>query len=267
MAQTQSEGLLVTEKVIEDYLIHIKQRGRSEGTIQNYKRKLRQLYAMLPEDKMVRWDTLSELRKTLQEQGGSNAAINIFIAAANGLVEYCGRRELQLKDALEHNNHIAPELTRAEYLCLLSAAKALDRERTYLLIKTIVNTGLYVREVELVTVEAVQSGRVAVPGRGIVPLSPCLCDELMAYCNRRGTSRGPVFTTEEGKPMHRSTIAIDIKRLAADAHVQEEKCTLMALRRLYLATQENILAGLAVIVEERHDRIFEEEQLTIGWGV
>ena len=51
-------------------------------------------------------------------------------------------------------SELQPELTRTEYLRLLQTARALGRERVYLLVKLFGTTGLTVQELEKVTVEA-----------------------------------------------------------------------------------------------------------------
>lgn len=45
--------------------------------------------------------------------------MNTHLSAANGLMEYMGRRDLQLVGALEADKGLQPELSRVEYLRLL----------------------------------------------------------------------------------------------------------------------------------------------------
>ncbi len=261
----RAEGFLLNDGMISAFLEAMAQRGRAPGTLAAYRRKLNQLYTLLPEDKIIRRGTLHTLRQSLQSQERSGSSINLFCSAANSLLGFYGRRELQLTEVLEQDEAIAPELTRSEYLRLLSTARQQEKERIYLLIKVLVNTGIYIRELPLVTAEAIQTGRLTVPQRGSVPITSCLCGELKQYARRVGISAGPVFLNCRGKPLNRTAIYTEIQRLAGSARVDREKCTPMSMRRLYLATQEDIRQSLALLLEQSHDRLFETEQLTYGW--
>ena len=57
------------------------------------------------------------------------------MVAANGYLEYMGAREFQVVDKLDAVADPQPELTRSEYLRLLSTARSLEREQVYLLVK------------------------------------------------------------------------------------------------------------------------------------
>lgn len=76
--------------------------------------------------------------------GCSPAAINQFIVAANGYLEYMGAREYQVVDKLDEVADAQPELTRSEYLWLLSTARVLEREQVDLQVKLFGNTDLLV---------------------------------------------------------------------------------------------------------------------------
>ena len=122
--------------------------------------------------------------------------MNIHLTAANGLLDHKGRRDLQLLGQLDVVPEIQPELTRAEYLRLLQAAKGLSRERSYLLVKVFALTGIRVGELERVTAEAVKEGRLLITADGeqrYVPLPNCLRRELLDYLDRQRIRDGPVF--------------------------------------------------------------------------
>ena len=64
------------------------------------------------------------------------------MSAANSFLEWLGCREFQLTGRLSCGRDAQLELTRSEYLRLLSTARALRQERVYLLIKLFTSTGL-----------------------------------------------------------------------------------------------------------------------------
>lgn len=159
-------GAEITPEAIRAYLDTLSGRGRSRGTIQVYAARLEALYAGLPPDKRISPGTLAAWRETLLAQGYSPGTVNTHLSAANGLLDYLGRRDLQLVGQLEPEPAVRPELTRAEYLRLLQAARSLEKERTYLLVKVFALLGLPVGELPRLTVEQVQAGHVLVRGNG-----------------------------------------------------------------------------------------------------
>ena len=138
-------GLRLTPDDLEAYLDDLSRRGRVSGTLETYRRNIHALYEDLPEDKMVRPGTLRQWQRELLEGGYSPRTVNARISAANGLVSFLGRRDLQFVGALEVED-VQPELTRTEYLRLLTTARALDKERLYLLVKLFGCTGIPVQE-------------------------------------------------------------------------------------------------------------------------
>ena len=129
--------------------------------------------------------------------------INSNVAEVNGLLDFLGHRELQLPGQLDVGGDDQPELTRTEYLRLLSAARLLERERTYLLVKLFATTGIGVQDVPLVTVEAVRDGSVPRP---MSAFPPPWRAELLDYCGRMGLTSGPVFVTRTGRTLCRTAI-------------------------------------------------------------
>ena len=249
-----SAGTRITPEAIQSYLDGLAAKGRGTGTVQNYTNKLLTFYEELPADKRVTRGALEDWRRTLLERGYSPNTVNTYLTAVNGLLAHMDRRDLQLVDRLELQPEVQPELTRAEYLRLLGAARALDRERTYLLVKLFVLTGLRVGEVPHVTVAAVESGRMKAAGpggkTGYRSIPTCLREELQNYLRRTGVSAGQVFVTRNGRPMRRTQISMEIRALSQTARVAEEKCNPRCLRKLYLATQAEIDRSVRLLAEQ-----------------
>ena len=201
-------------------------------------------------------------------EGYSPGTANTHVSAANGLLAYLGRRDLQLIGQLDTEEEIQPELSRTEYLRLLATARNLGRERTYLMVKVFALTGIRVSELNRVMVRAVEEGRVltACDGRAQYVLIPaCLQKELAVYLRRVGITAGPVFVTRSGRPMRRTQVSGEIRTLCRDARVDGDKSNPRCLRRLYQVTQERIRDSVQILAEQAHERMLEEEQLTVGW--
>ena len=260
--------LTVTWEEVCRYLDSLAARGRRRETIQVYRPKLEAFYHFLPEDKRVAADTLELWRAALLREGYSPGTANTHVSAANGLLAYLGRRDLQLIGQLDTEGEIQPELSRTEYLRLLATARNLGRERTYLMVKVFALTGIRVSELNRVTVRAVEEGRVltACDGRAQYVLIPaCLQKELTVYLRRVGITAGPVFVTRSGRPMRRTQVSGEIRTLCRDARVDGDKSNPRCLRRLYQVTQERIRDSVQILAEQAHERMLEEEQLTVGW--
>ena len=232
-------GVRIGPEEIRGYLEGLSARGRSRGTVQIYAARLRALYDGLPPDKRIAPGTLAAWRQALLERGYSPGTVNTHLSAANGLLDYLGRRDLQLMGQLEADSAASqPELTRVEYLRLLQAARTLGRERTYLLVKVFALTGIRVRELPQVTVEAVR---------------------------RQGLAAGPVFVTRNRRTMSRTQVTAEVQALGRDARVEEAKCTPRCLRKLYQAAQADIERSVRLLAEQTYQRMLDAEQLSAGW--
>jgi len=261
-------GVLLTQESIEQFLDACQSRGRVEGTLQWYRRGLNRLYQALPEDKFIRQGALERWREELVEMEYTPGTVNMFLSIANSYLDFVGHRECQLASQLKPKSSLQPELTREEYVQLLRTAKALDKERLYLLVKLFASTGLSVQELPNVTVEAVQKGEIVhfphkVEQRVRIP--ECLRKELLGYIRRNGYTSGPIFQNKDGGPLNRTYVSTAIRRLCMEARVPEEKGNPRCLKRLYQNTRSDIENNVALLVEQALDRVLEQEQSAIGW--
>ena len=261
-------GVLLTQESIEQFLDACQSRGRVEGTLQWYRRGLNRLYQALPEDKFIRQGALERWREELVEMEYTPGTVNMFLSIANSYLDFVGHRECQLASQLKPKSSLQPELTREEYVQLLRTAKALDKERLYLLVKLFASTGLSVQELPNVTVEAVQEGEIVhfphkVEQRVRIP--ECLRKELSGYIRRNGYTSGPIFQNKDGGPLNRTYVSIAIRRLCVEARIPEEKGNPRCLKRLYQNTRSDSENNVAMLVEQALDRVLEQEQSAIGW--
>ena len=262
------DGYRLSQKDVEAYLDDLASRNATENTVANYRRSLSMFSEWLPEDRLVNEARVNDYQKNLLAKY-TPRTVNMKLTAVNGLLRYLGLRQYQSTANVKVDPiEIRPELTRNEYLRMLSAAKQNEDKRLYLLIKLFATTGITVQEVDNVTVEAVQEGKVVTyPGRvrHEVRIPPCVQEELLDYIHELGYRSGPIFLTRDGHPLERTTIATMIKRLSRYSGLPAEKCTARCLRQLYTETQENIKANVAVMLQMTYDRLLEQEQITYGW--
>ena len=260
-AGRESAELKLTEECIASFLEELARKGRTPGTLDTYQRNICSLYDALPEDKTLLPGTLDRWQQDMLAEGYSPRTVNTRLSVANHLVAFLGRRELQTRGTLQIGEGGTPELTRREYLRLLSTARILGKERIYLLVKLFGSTDLAVGDLGQLTVEALR-GEEACPAR----LPDFLRRELLDYARRESITSGPVFCTKRGKPLGRTAVTDSMKQLCRDARVEEEKVNPRCLRRLWQTTRDGFRAQLDRMVEQAWDCLLETEQLSIGWN-
>lgn len=259
----ETVGIRLSEKRVSEYLNKLESLDCAPVTLQSYRRNLKHLFCFLNDDKYIQAGTLAAWQNHLLEAGYSTQTINVCTTTANGLMVYLGHMELQAK-RLPKEKIFQPELTRAEYLRLLSAARMLGKERAYLLVKVFGAVGLSVGDVEKLTAEAVRAGEIEISHEAL-RIPEGLQKELLHFMKEEGIAAGPVFLTKGGKPQGRTVITGMIKSLCRDARVSEEKANPRCLRKLYLTTQAGIRENLSLLAEQSYDRMLELEQNSIGW--
>ena len=178
-----------------------------------------------------------------------------MLASVNSLCKYLGCHDCTVKFLRAQKNIYSSEdreLTKGEYLSLVSAAK--KNERLCLIMQTICSTGIRVSELEYFTVEAACRGEVTVNCKNktrniIVPSR--LRKKLQQYIKRYGISSDVIFRTRSGRPMDRSNICSEMKKLCARVGVCAKKVFPHNLRKLFARTfyaVEKDIAKLADIL-------------------
>lgn len=253
---------------IDLYLQDVASRGCKQGTLENYRRSLLNFFDWLPEGKQVSREKVYEYQEYLIGKYTSRT-VNMKMTAINGILGFLDLREYQstVKASVD-DAAIQPELSRNEYLRMLSAAKAIGDERLYLIIKLFGTTGIAVQEFDKVTVEAVRSGTIVTfPNRNRLALRipACVQSELLEYAKEKGVKSGPIFLTREGRPLGRTTLSNMVPHIARYAKVEESKCTPRCLQKLYAETWDTIKSNVNVMLQMTYDKLLEQEQVIYGW--
>ena len=264
----ESSYYVLTRSDIDLYLQDVASRGCKQGTLENYRRSLLNFFDWLPEGKRVSREKVYEYQEYLIGKYTSRT-VNMKMTAINGILGFLDLREYQstVKASVD-DTAIQPELSRNEYLRMLSAAKAIGDERLYLIIKLFGTTGIAVQEFDKVTVEAVRSGTIVTfPNRNRLALRipACVQSELLEYAKEKGVKSGPIFLTREGRPLGRTTLSNMVPHIARYAKVEENKCTPRCLQKLYAETWDTIKNNVNVMLQMTYDKLLEQEQVIYGW--
>lgn len=264
----ESSYYVLARSDIDLYLQDVASRGCKQGTLENYRRSLLNFLDWLPEGKRVSRKMVYDYQNYLIGKYTSRT-VNMKMTAINGILGFLDLREYQstVKASVD-DTAIQPELSRNEYLRMLSAAKAIGDERLYLIIKLFGTTGIAVQEFDKVTVEAVRSGTIVTfPNRNRLALRipACVQSELLEYAKEKGVKSGPIFLTREGRPLGRTTLSNMVPHIARYAKVEESKCTPRCLQKLYAETWDTIKSNVNVMLQMTYDKLLEQEQVIYGW--
>ncbi len=230
----------VTREILEDYRKYLINEEKSGATVEKYIHDLAEFAKEMSEREIEKNDVLEY--KTRLTERYAPTTVNTVLSSLNGFFSYMQWYDLKVKSLKIQRQIFASaekELSKNEYERLLSAAKNKRNKRMYLLMQTICSTGIRVSEVKYVTVEAIKIGVADINCKGKrrqVFLPKQLCQILKEYTKDRGIKKGPVFVTKSGKPLDRSNIWSDMKKLCVAAGVSSKKVFPHNLRHLFART-------------------------------
>ena len=225
------------EERVKQYIKYLEQEEKSEVTRRQYKRDILHFLSFAKGQELTR-ELALRYKEELQSKHRAGS-VNVKLAALNGFFSYLGREDLRVKRLRIQKRPFLPrekELSKAEYLRLLEAARQKKNEKLRLLLETICGTGIRVSELKYITVEAVEQGEAAIRLKGkirIILITGKLKKVLKQYLRKWGISSGPVFVTKNGNPLDRSNIWKMMKALCKDAGVARQKVFPHNLRHLF----------------------------------
>ena len=262
----------MTPEQIDRYVKYLQEEEKSPATILQYQREVQRFYLWLPKDKAIDKKQALMYKELLQAQK-KPASVNASLAALNSFFRFQDWHGLILKPLRTQRRIFCAkdrELSYPEYLRLVEAADTLHNPRLCLILQTIASTGIRISELRAVTVEAVRTQHADVRSKGkirTVFLPGKLCRKLRQYIRQRGLTSGPVFVTKSGRPVDRSNIWTEMKRLCAQAGVSPCKVFPHNLRHLFARrhyNQHRDIAKLADILG--HSSINTTRLYTISSG-
>ena len=230
----------ITEKLIKNFRNYLINEEKSDATLEKYIRDICAFLSWLC-GRGVDKQTVLEYKAYLIENY-KPTSVNSVLSSLNVFFTYnewydCKVKSLKIQKQIFASKN--KELTKAEYERLLDAAKSKKNERLYLLMQTICSTGIRVSELPFVTVVAVSTGVANINCKGKlrqVFLPKALCKVLARYVREQKITSGSVFVSRTGKPLDRSNIWSDMKKLCESAGVSKDKVFPHNLRHLFART-------------------------------
>lgn len=250
----------ITEQELREFENNLYLNEKSRATVNKYVQAVRRLSEFLEDAELTKL-RLMEYREYLQNKNKAQT-VNGALSAINAFLDFCGWQECKVKLLkVQHQAFLeeSRELSETEYKRLLSAALERKNERLYLLMLTVCGTGIRISELVYITVEAARSGRAEIHMKGknrTIILQKELRNRLMKYAKNQGIESGHIFRTKSGRPLDRSNICHDMKKLCTAARVDPRKVFPHNLRHLFARTfyaVEKNLAHLADVLG--HSRI------------
>ena len=229
---------IMTEEQMRMFEKHLRLEEHSASTILKYASAIRDFYDFLPPDKEVSKELLLEWKERISVDHAAST-VNVMISAVNSFFAFLCWNDLhirQIKTQRQIYRNKERELTRAEYMRLLNAARDSGNMRLFYLMQTLGATGIRISELRFISVEAITSGSATVDCKGkqrTVLLPKKLRKALRAYCEEAGIVSGPVFITKHGNPVNRSNIWRELQRLCSAAHVDPHKVFPHNFRHLF----------------------------------
>ncbi|WP_343208932.1 tyrosine-type recombinase/integrase [Anaerolentibacter hominis] len=251
---------MITEKSIRAFEDSMYIDEKSRATIVKYVHAVKQLAGYLAGREMTKHKLL-EYSDYLQKNRKAKT-VNARLSAINNYLEFCGHPDRKIKLLKVQRQAFleeSRELSQTEYKRLLTAAQSRGNERLHLLMLTVCSTGIRIGELSYITLEAAEAGRAEISMKGktrTVLLPKELRRRLIHYAAGQGITGGLLFRTKSGRPMDRSNICHDMKKLCSTANVDPRKVFPHNLRHLFARTfyaVEKNLSHLADVLG--HSRI------------
>lgn len=228
----------IEPNIIESYKKYLTEEEKSQATIDKYIRDITAFCEWI-NGRSIEKKTILEYKEILISAYAPQS-VNSILSSLNSLFDYLDWHDYKVK-TLKFQKQIFSdkdkELTKAEYMRLLQAAK--NNKRLYYLMQTICSTGIRVSELKYITVDAVNLGQANIHCKGkmrTVILAKQLCKILKRYIKENNIKNGAVFVTKTGKPLDRSNIWSDMKKLCDSAGVARSKVFPHNLRHLFART-------------------------------
>ena len=231
-------GRVITKTTIEQFEAYLHKEERSNGTVDNYIRNVRELAAWLAGQAVTK-EQLVAWKDALQAKRLQPTTVNAKLAAIGCFLRVMGWQDCQVRFLRVQRRVFREkekELTREEYEKLLAAAQQQGSARLALLLETICATGVRVSEVQYITVEAARRGRAEVTMKGkirTILIPNKLCRKLLKYAKQTKTASGKIFLTRNGTALSRKQIWAEMKSLCQAAGVSPGKVFPHNLRHLF----------------------------------
>ena len=248
------ENKIMTTEQLHSFRAYLRDGERSAATVEKYLCEVTQFAAWLNNTEVTK-SAVAEWKEHLLSEGYEPSTVNGKLTALDRFFDFmgwpdCKVKHLKLQRRLFRDD--SRELTKEEYERLIETAEGLGKERLALLMESICGTGIRVSEVQYLTVEAAQQGKVEIYLKGKVRtilIPGKLCKKLLKYARKHKIASGEIFLTRGGKPLSRKQIWAEMKSLCRKASVAPSKVFPHNLRHLFARTFYRVCRDVAKLAD------------------
>ena len=251
---------------IEEFIAYLHNtKGTSQNTEVSYERDLRKMDQFLRNEGVDRVQdvtatNLNSYEMYLEREKFAASTISRSIASMRAFFQYCCQQGMlsenpaDILKAPKIEKKMPGILTVEEVDLLLNQPKENTAKgvRDKAMLELLYATGIRVSELSFLTVEALHKGKAEIRMKGkirTILLTKELCRKLNAYAKEKGIRTGYLFCTRTGKPLDRSNICHDMKKLCRAARVNPEKVFPHNLRHLFAKCYYAIKKNLAYLAD------------------
>lgn len=227
---------ILNKEMIKEFNTYLIQEEKSPATMEKYLRDV-QAFQAFAKKREVTKEVVQNWKETLVKGSYAASSVNSMLASLNSLLNFLGWEECKVKSLkIQRQSYCSEEkeLTKEEYLRLLKAAER--HPQLKLVMETICGTGIRVSELRFFTVDAVRRGKIQISCKSkirTILIPGKLRKMLLDYGKHQGIREGVIFRTKSGRPLSRSYIWAQMKKLCPDAGVMDSKVFPHNLRKLF----------------------------------
>ena len=248
------ENKIMTTEQLHSFRAYLRDEERSAATVEKYLCEVTQ-FAAWHNNTEVTKSAVAEWKEHLLSEGYEPSTVNGKLTALDRFFDFqgwpdCKVKHLKLQRKLFRDD--SRELTKEEYERLITAAEESGKERLALLMEAICGTGIRVSEVQYLTVEAAQAGKVEIYLKGKVRtilIPGKLCRKLLKYARKHKIASGEIFLTRGGKSLSRKQIWAEMKAICKKAGVAPSKVFPHNLRHLFARAFYRACRDVAKLVD------------------
>ncbi len=234
----------ITNNLVAKFRNFLIEDEKSAVTVEKYIRDINSFALWAKGNEITKAIVLAYKQMLLEKY--APASVNSMLSSLNSFFAYnewydCRVKTLKIQRQIFRGKE--KELTKAEYERLLRAAKQKNNLRLYYVMQTICSTGIRISELKYVSCDAVKRGSAEINCKGkirVVMFPKELCRMLTVYMKENHIKSGSVFVSRSGKPLDRSNMWSDMKKLCDRAGISREKVFPHNLRHLFAFTYYSV---------------------------
>lgn len=232
------EKRIIKKEDLDAFAAYLRNEERSDSTVEKYLRDVGNFFVAYKDCEITKQLVIAYKSLLMNKKYAVNS-VNSMLASVNSFLSFCGWYDCRVKMIkCQKDPYLSEEreLTKGEYIKLISTAKGNGKNKLSILLQTIAGTGIRISELKFITVEAAKFGYTVVECKGKmrrIYIAKKLQKKLLRFASEHGIKSGMIFVTRSGNPIDRSNVWRAMKMLCRLAGVDDRKVFPHNLRHLF----------------------------------